>query len=134
MTDIRQGGCLCGNARYEINLDGYKTSNCHCLDCRRHAGAPYVTFTIVPLEQFRWINKPQGEIKTSQTAVRRFCAICGTYLQWEGEDQSHLAEINTATIDDPSGLIPTYEIYTKSRMDGVMPVSDAKQYREGEQL
>ncbi len=132
MPDLREGGCICGAVRYVIDLTNQKTSNCHCTDCRRHIGAPYASFTTVPIQQFRWLKHPEGQIELSPKAVRRFCKHCGTYIQWDGKHQSEFAEISTATIDDPVGLVPTFEFYTKSRMEGVQPVPGAKQYELSE--
>lgn len=131
MADIRQGGCLCGKARYEINLLNHETGNCHCRDCQKNAGAPYMTFTLVSLDQFRWISRPSGEYAASSLAVRRFCRECGTPLQWDGLEDRENANVSTATLDDSSGLTASYEIYTRSRMPGVPAVVDAKQFEAG---
>lgn len=128
MVDIRQGGCLCGKARYEIDLEGHETGNCHCTDCQKNAGAPFMTFTLVPIDQFRWISKPDGKFMASETAVRRFCRECGTSIQWEPVEARDYANVSTATLDDPYGLPAEYEIYTRSRMAGVQPVKGAKQF------
>lgn len=131
MKDIRQGGCLCGKARYEIDLTNHETGNCHCRDCQKNAGAPFMMFTLVPAVQFRWLKKPLGEFAASALAVRRFCKNCGTPLQWDGVDEPHSANISTATLDDPSGITAAYEIFTASRLDGILAVAGAKQFDAG---
>ncbi len=128
MTDIRQGGCLCGKARYEIDLTDHETGNCHCRDCQKNSGAPFVTNTLVPTGQFKWISKPKGEYSASSAAIRRFCIECGTPLQWDGMENRDLVDVSTSTLDDPSGIAISYEIYTRSRMDGVLPVPGAQQF------
>ncbi len=35
------GGCLCGNVRIEASGLPYRVGLCHCLDCRKHHGAPF---------------------------------------------------------------------------------------------
>jgi len=109
MKDIREGGCLCGAVRYEIDLSGHETGNCHCRDCQKNCGAPFVTSTFVPESQFRWITKPSGEYSASPAAIRRFCAQCGTPLQWDGFKLKGLVDINTATLDDT----PMLKCHTK---------------------
>ena len=130
-TDIRRGGCACGKARFEVDLTNQHTTNCHCLDCRRHIGAAYATFTSVPVAQFRWLEEPVGVIALSDRAVRRFCDKCGTYLKWESDAQADYAEFNTFSLDDVKDLVPTAEIYTITRMDGVLPVQGASQFDYG---
>lgn len=131
MKDIREGGCLCGAARYTIDLTGAETGNCHCRDCQKQSGAAFATVTTVKIEQFNWNAEPDGAISISEQAVRRFCGKCGTPLQWCGVDYSDIANINTATLDEASGLPVVYEIFTRSRMTGVQPVAEAAQSLEG---
>lgn len=132
MTDIREGGCLCGKARYSIDVEGGEVGNCHCITCRRHSGAPYETYIDVPLAQFSWLSKPSGYIQTGDNSGRGFCKECGTPLSFEDANEPELACMLVATLDDPSGILPTYEIYTKSRMDGVPIVEGAKQHETKE--
>ena len=40
------GGCHCGAIRYEAEGDALTHALCHCTDCRRHAGAPMVGWTM----------------------------------------------------------------------------------------
>src|ERR1044071_3582944 len=47
------GGCLCGGLRYEIEEPPFGIVDCHCVDCRRSSGAPYVTWGIVQRERFK---------------------------------------------------------------------------------
>lgn len=131
MKDIREGGCLCGAARYQIDLTGQETGNCHCRDCQKQSGAPFATVTTVKIGQLNWITEPDGKVSISKLAVRRFCSQCGTPLQWCGVDYTDTANINTATLDDVAGLDIVYEIYTRSRMAGILPVAGAMQSLEG---
>lgn len=128
MTQTRKGGCLCGKARYEIDITNHETGNCHCRDCQKNSGAPFMAFTSVPASQFKWVNKPSGEYAASSEAVRRFCTHCGTPLQWDGLKEIGQANVSTATLDDPLDIKVTYEIYTRSRMAGVEPVQGAAQH------
>lgn len=128
MADLRQGGCLCGAARYEINLDGHETGNCHCIDCQKNSGSAFMPFSNVDSGQFRWVNKPGGIYASSEVAVRRFCEKCGTPLTWEAIERPERQSVSTGTLDDTSGIEITYEIYTRSRLPGIMSVSGARQY------
>lgn len=131
MNSIKQGGCRCGSARYEIDLSGANTLNCHCIDCQKHLGAAFSTFTVVPGSQFKWLKKPTGCVSFGDTASRLFCKECGTYLKWEGVTATDEAEINAMTLDDPSVLKVDEEIFIRSRLSWVKPLSDALQYEVG---
>lgn len=131
MTNIRIGSCRCGEAEYQVDLTNAKTTICHCLDCQKHLGATYSVFTVVPADQFRWINKPAGNITFSQEANRLFCTTCGTYMKWEGLKYPEEAEFNTLTLPDPENLKIYDEIYTRTRISWVQPIDGAKQYTAG---
>ena len=131
MSNIQQGGCRCGFARYEINLSGANTLNCHCIDCQKHLGAAFSVFTVVASKQFTWLKKPTGCIAFSDTANRIFCNNCGTYLKWEGVNSSHEAEINAMTLDDPSAINVTEEIFVRTRLSWLSPLAGVAQYEAG---
>ncbi len=128
MTLLQQGGCRCGSARFEVNLASSRTLNCHCVDCQKHLGAAFSTFTVVPREEFRWLKKPAGSIAFGQTANRIFCRECGTYLKWEGIGFENEAEINTMTLDDPSALTVDKEIFVRSRLPWITPLEGVPQF------
>ncbi|PYK74688.1 MAG: GFA family protein, partial [Verrucomicrobia bacterium] len=44
------GGCVCGGTRYALTSAPFSLGDCHCIDCRRSAGAPYVTWGSVRRE------------------------------------------------------------------------------------
>ncbi len=127
-TDLRQGGCLCGAVRYEINIDRHRTGNCHCRDCQKNSGGAFMPFTSVDRGQFRWLSEPHGEGRASEAAIRRFCEKCGTPMTWEGRDYPNRISVSTGTLDDVSGVEISYEIYTRSRWPGIQPVPGVRQY------
>ena len=85
-----KGGCLCGKVRYEVDLTDADISNCHCGQCRRQTGAPFLTFAVVSINQFKWIGEPKGEISVSKKAIRYFCDNCGAYIRWLGKGDCSL--------------------------------------------
>lgn len=131
MPQIHEGGCRCGASRFQVNLTGAHTLVCHCRDCQQHLGAPFSVFTQVPSSQFKWISEPTGEIAFSNSAVRRFCNKCGTYLKWEGNDSPDEAEFNTLSLDNPARVAVDEEIYTRSRLDWVQPINGVRQHKAG---
>ena len=74
-TDLRTGGCLCGHVRYEIDMTGSRTGNCHCRDCQKNGGGPFMTFTNPRPGHLRWLQEPEGRAHASDIAVRRFYEI-----------------------------------------------------------
>ena len=47
MKLVIEGGCVCGGVRYRLEAAPTQVNDCHCLDCRRSSGAPFVTWVIM---------------------------------------------------------------------------------------
>lgn len=75
-----QGSCLCGTLRYEVDGPFDSMLNCHCSMCRKHHGAPFVTFVAAPIGGFRWLSgeDKQTHYRSSPSAVRSSCSACGS--------------------------------------------------------
>ncbi|OZA00216.1 MAG: hypothetical protein B7X99_05040, partial [Rhizobiales bacterium 17-65-6] len=82
------GGCLCGAVRYEIIAEPVVSCHCHCSLCRRASGAPFATWTTVPLDGFRWTRGTPARFRSSEKAARDFCSACGTQLTFRLEAQA----------------------------------------------
>ena len=74
------GGCHCGAIRYEASGEAITHALCHCTDCRRHAGAPMVGWTMYPLDAVRVTKGAPKVYASSENGRRHFCAECGTGL------------------------------------------------------
>ncbi len=48
------GGCMCGAVRYEAIGKPLVVGHCHCHSCRRHTGAPVVTFVMFEVDKVRF--------------------------------------------------------------------------------
>jgi len=51
-----KGRCHCGRLEYEVELPSDFCAHCHCESCRRLSGAPFVTWTSVPLQRFSLLS------------------------------------------------------------------------------
>jgi hypothetical protein len=67
------GGCHCGAIRYQAEGEALTHALCHCTDCRRHAGAPMVGWTMYPQAAVE-VTKGAPKIYFSSEHGRRdFC-------------------------------------------------------------
>jgi hypothetical protein len=75
-----QGGCLCGEVRYEIDGPLGTMSHCHCSMCRKHHGTPFATAVSAPISSFRWLSGEQSVVlfRSSPYGLRSFCGTCGS--------------------------------------------------------
>ena len=110
------GGCHCGAIRYQIEGELIVHALCHCSDCRRHAGAPMVGWTMYALDA---VKVTQGTPKTyhsSEHGRRQFCPDCGTGLFYtNAQVLPGIIDIQSATYDDPNLVPPMAHIQVAER-------------------
>src|SRR5947208_17168937 len=107
------GGCVCGGTRYVLKSAPSSLGDCHCIDCRRSAGAPYVTWGAVPREDLR---VTRGDVRkiTHASRIRSFAACCGTHLFIEDSKDSETIDVTIASLDDPAPFAPEKAICLKT--------------------
>jgi hypothetical protein len=120
--DTIKGGCSCGALRITATGAPNSVGVCHCLDCRKHHGAPFYAAAAF---------EPTTVTITGKSAThkgRTFCPTCGSsvYASEDGEVEIHLG-----ALDEPNQLTPTYELWTIRRENWLQPIPNAKQYKRG---
>ena len=56
MNDVKEGSCLCGDVRYEIQGELSDILVCHCENCRKHHGTA-AAYTSVDKQEIRIIGE-----------------------------------------------------------------------------
>lgn len=115
MTDELAGGCLCGAVRYHVRGPAAKTTLCHCSDCRRASGAPYMAWTFFPAGAMNW-TKGLPKVLHFADRERSFCGDCGTPLHFFDPAIPDWFEVSTCSLDDPDPHLPTDECWTVDRV------------------
>jgi hypothetical protein len=87
-----QGGCACGVIRYECSAQPVQMLQCHCRDCQRSSGGPFVSVVIVPGKALKIVN--------------------GSPLLAKFDPAPHLIGIRVGSLDDPSWFRPACDIWT----------------------
>lgn len=97
------GSCLCGEVTYEVAGELRPVVGCHCTQCRKTTGhfmpatgAKLAHFTITNDQGLKWY-------RSSDTARRAFCSICGSTLFWQADGKDYIA-IAAGTLDGKTGL------------------------------
>lgn len=112
------GGCLCGGFRYTLRAEPTGLGDCHCVDCRRSSGAPFVTWGTVPRPAFQVLHGTLRRVPFA-ARVRGFAACCGTHLLFEDAADSPTVDIAIATLDEPSRFPPRKAIWTEDKLPWV---------------
>src|SRR5262245_42443343 len=110
-----EGGCVCGGLRYRLEEEPTDRNDCHCIDCRRSSGAPYVTWGTVRRDRMTLLA---GSLRSIPHAdrIRSFAACCGTHLFFADELESESIDATIASLDDPTPFAPEMSIWTEDRL------------------
>ena len=107
---MAEGACLCGEVRVTTPAEPLRVGLCHCLDCRKHGGAPFAAAVIFA----------EGDVtisgETRRFRDRYFCPTCGstTHSTSPGEVEIALG------LFPPDSFRPSYELWT-CRREGWLP-------------
>jgi hypothetical protein len=102
---------------------------CHCSDCRRSAGAPFVAWAMFPEEALTVSQGTPRTINSSGTAMRSFCADCGTGLFYRNQAVlPGIVDVQSATLDEPESLPPIAHIQTAERLAWVTRLGELPEY------
>ncbi len=118
---LLHGGCLCGRVRYAVRGPAVQTSLCHCSDCRRASGAPFVAWTFFRSGALSWIEGQPKILKFAERE-RSFCGDCGTPLVFYDPGITEWFEVNTCTFDDPEPHVPLDECWEGDRIEWIRAV------------
>lgn len=109
------GGCICGAVHYESGAEPIVMVRCHCRDCQRTTGGPYVPAVIFPFKAFRITKGSVAHYATPSEGgghnLRGFCATCGCRLTGAEDEGRGIIGVLASSLDDPSIFAPAFEIF-----------------------
>jgi hypothetical protein len=112
-----RGGCHCGAIRYEATGNAITHALCHCSDCRRHAGAPMVGWTMYRADAVIVTKGSPKTYASSEHGRRQFCADCGTGLFYTNATMlPGIIDIQSGTYDDPDAVPARVHIQVAERI------------------
>ena len=109
-----EGGCHCGAVRYVVSEDPITIINCHCGDCQKIAGAPFITGVFLPEGSVKidgQLTSYMVEADSGNGLTRSFCPKCGTRILVQPEGMEGIA-VSYTSLDDNTWLEPEVEFYT----------------------
>jgi len=123
MSDVREGGCACGEVRYRLTSEPLFTHCCHCLNCQRQTGSAFVINLLIEADRVEVfagqphpVDVPRGGGK-KQRIFR--CPICQVAV-FSRYTSAGVQFVRGGTLDDPSGVMPDVHIYTRSKLGWVI--------------
>ena len=132
-TEPKTGGCMCGSLRYQVSGTPFWVGHCHCKSCRRHTGAPVVTFVAFKNAQVVFTKGTRQIYRSSPGVGRAFCGQCDTPLTWEGKsnlpERGEIIELYISTFDDPNTYVPTNHVWYQQKVAWFDVADDLPRYR-----
>lgn len=131
--EAKTGSCMCRAVRYEVRGTPFWVGHCHCLSCRRHTGAPLVTFVAFKEDQVAFTKGERRIYESSPGVGRAFCGDCGTPLTWEGQsevtERGVIIEFHISTLDEPDAFVPTNHLFYPERIAWFDVADELPRYR-----
>jgi hypothetical protein len=127
-----EGGCHCGAVRYVCSEEPITVVNCHCGDCQKIAGSPFITGVLVPKGSIAIngeIRSYKVEADSGNGITRSFCPACGTRILVELEGGDGVG-VSYTSMDDNSWLEPSIELYTSKAQPWVTLCAKTEKLRE----
>ena len=125
-----KGRCECGAIQYEVEGVVSDFSHCHCSQCRRLQGAPYVSFAEVGEDQLDW-KAGREALKVYASSPRNdryFCPTCGAHIMVISEDDPGVVYLTMGCVEGDPKLPAGYHQFVDSKAPWVEIGDDQPQF------
>ena len=115
-----EGGCYCGEIRYEARGEVQASIQCHCRECQYITGGNPNVIMILPIDGFKFVRgKPQVFKRSDleKPVTRLFCGECGTAIGTKSPTRPESIILKVGTFDDPSIFDPEIAIFTSDKQE-----------------
>ena len=115
---IAQGGCLCGQVRYEFDRNEVlSVGHCHCTDCQKATGSGKATIIFLPTSALGLngnLTKYTVFGSAGSRVTRGFCPRCGCPILSYTEEDAGTRFIKAGSLDDPSWVVAASSFWSAS--------------------
>ncbi len=114
---VIQGGCLCGNVRFEVRDTFEHFQLCHCTQCQKTTGSAHASNLFTQARDITWLAG-QDQIKRYDVPGRRisnaFCTSCGSRVPWYSLSKEIIA-VPAGSLDEVPAVKPQANIFWPER-------------------
>ena len=128
------GGCYCGNIKFEAEIDPAGVRICHCTDCQHLTGSAFRVNVSVAKDKIRFSGgEAKTYIKTAESGAKRvhaFCPECGTpvYSTQTGEIKGY--GLRVGTIRQRAQLAPRLQQWCRSSLPWAQDIHDMPRFEK----
>ena len=134
MSETINGGCLCGDVRYECQGEPVASFICHCTDCQQFSGSVFAAALIFRKEAFRVLSgNPTKFAVTAESGKkneREFCSKYGASLFEVLEKRPDFIAVAAGTLDDKAVFKPDRHVWTKSQVSTIQVNDDLPKFEK----
>jgi len=112
---VIEGGCFCGDIRYEAVGPETFACFCHCKSCQRAAGAPVVAWATYSRDSFKVTRGDMHWHRSSPGVKRGICRNCGSSITYEKADRPGEIDITLNSLDEPGLPVLRAHIWTEDK-------------------
>ncbi|MGW9129783.1 GFA family protein [Streptomyces sp. NPDC055681] len=127
-SSARTGHCLCGSVSYRFDAEPEAVVLCHCAHCQRHSGSAFSVNVLVARDALEIKGTPKSYqtvgVENGNLRDRLFCGECGTPILTILHERPELVIVKAGTLDDPTGLKPSAEVWWRRAQDWIEPSPD----------
>jgi hypothetical protein len=136
MSEIHEGGCVCGNVRYRTIGEPVMATICHCKFCQKRTGSAFSEPVVFRTEQVEFsgglLTTYEHRSDESHRWLRmEFCPRCGTTVSWTAERRPGMRGMSGGTFDDPNWVKTRKHIWTRSVQHWLVIPVDAECFEKG---
>ncbi len=113
------GSCHCGEISYTFSGEPLRQVNCHCKNCQKTSGGPYLANIFVSEDNLLIKGSPkvyQHLADSGNQMTKKFCGNCGAQMFSLGSGRPGIVSIRGGTIDNLEIIQPTINIFVSSKI------------------
>jgi hypothetical protein len=120
-----QGGCSCGQVRYELKSPPMWVNCCHCTWCQHESGSAFAVNALIETDRIHLTHGVPVPVETPShsgkgQAILR-CPNCqvAVWSHYNGAGPK-VAFVRTGTLDQPNDVAPDIHIFTSTKRPWVV--------------
>ncbi|MDO8768901.1 MAG: GFA family protein [Burkholderiaceae bacterium] len=119
-----QGGCTCGEVRYEMTTAPLFVHCCHCTWCQRESGSAFALNALIEADRVRLLTGEPEVVNTPSNSGKgqkiSRCPTCRVAVWSNYGGHETVRFIRVGTLDDPNAMPPDIHIFTSTKQSWVI--------------